>query len=179
MKPYPNIARAILPVVLLAAAGLAHTQELRIGVVDFDRLLQNAPQAQTAMRTLREEFAPREREVRAQEEQLQTLEERLQQGEGLMGEEERRELEREHRDLQRELNRKKQEVVEDINLRRNEELGRLQRLLVDEVQSYAQAQGYDIVVSRAMGVVYADSSVDITEPILQALQQRGAGGGSN
>ncbi len=49
--------------------------------------------------------------------------------------------------------RKQNEFVEDLNVRRNEELGRLQTTLLTEVQTYAKAQGFDLVIGD--GVLYA------------------------
>ena len=47
-----------------------------------------------------------------------------------MAENERRNAEKDLRDVQRELQRKQNEYVEDLNLRRNEDLGKLQRSLM-------------------------------------------------
>ena len=72
------------------------------------------------------------------------------------------------RDLQREVTRLQNEFREDLNLRRNEELGILQSLLLKEVQDYAQAAGYDLVVGD--GVLFASSAVNITENVLRAME---------
>ena len=97
-----------------------------------------------------------------------------------MGEEERQQLERQARDLQRDLNRAKTEFNEDLNLRRNEELGQLQRMLIGEVQGYGRSENYDILISEAVGVVYASTAVDITDKILEVLKTRfSAQGGGN
>ena len=73
------------------------------------------------------------------------------------------------RDLQREVARLQNEFREDFNLRRNEELGNLQRALLQEVQAYAQTAGYDLIVGD--GVLYASSAVNITEMVLQAMEE--------
>ncbi len=164
--------QALLLGVLILGSSVAWGQGIKLGVVNFGRLLEEAPQSQASQRALQEEFAPRQREIRAREEELQKLEERLQQGEGFMGDQERMDLERNARDLQRDLNRNKTEFNEDVNLRRNEELGKLQRMLIGEVQAFGRAQSYDILMSEAVGVVYASTSVDITDQILEALKSR-------
>jgi outer membrane protein len=161
---------------LLAVTGAAQAQGIKIGVVSFGRLLDEAPQAVASQRALQEEFAPRQRDLRAREEELKSMAQRLQEGEGFMGEEERRNLERQARDTQRELDRSKSEFAEDLSLRRNEELGRLQRMLVTEVQAFAQNESYDVIVSEAAGVVYASNAVDITERILESLRAKSTAG---
>jgi outer membrane protein len=85
-----------------------------------------------------------------------------------MGETERKNAEKNLRELQREVTRLQQEIGEDFNLRRNEELGALQRSIFKEVQDYAVQEGYDLVVGD--GVLFASGSVNITEQVLRALE---------
>ena len=47
---------------LLAPLGVAHAQT-KIAVVNVPRLLDEAPQAKSAMQALQDEFAPRQREI--------------------------------------------------------------------------------------------------------------------
>jgi len=168
--------RTASAILLLTVSFAAQAQGIKVGVVSFGKLLDEAPQAVSSQRLLQEEFAQRQRDLRAREEELKGIAQRLSEGEGFMGEEERRNLEREARDIQRELDRNKSEFAEDVSLRRNEELGRLQRMLVTEVQTFAQTESYDVIVSEAAGVVYASSAVDITERILESLRAKSSAG---
>ncbi len=171
-----NAWRCLVAVALMTVTGLADAQGIKVGVVSFGRLLDEAPQAVASQRALQEEFAPRQRDLRARDEELKNLAQRLSEGEGFMGEEERRTLEREARDTQRELDRSKSEFAEDLSLRRNEELGRLQRMMVTEVQAFAQNESYDVIISEAAGVVYASNAVDITERILETMRAKSTAG---
>ena len=132
------------------------------------------PQALALQRSLTEEFAPRERELRAKQEELVAIQERLQKSDDFMSDEERRRLEQQFRDGQRDLQRTQNEFVEDVNLRRNERLGELQRLFISEIQAYGQAQGFDLVLVE--GFIHASDSLDITQQVLQVLQRRHQGG---
>ena len=85
-----------------------------------------------------------------------------------MGETERRNAQKEVRDLERDLARMQNEFQEDLNLRQNEEYGLLQRAMLKEVQDYAQAQGYDLIVGD--GVLYVNSAVNITDEVLRAVE---------
>jgi len=153
----------------LAPLGAAHA-ELKIGVVNVPRLLEEAPQAKSAMQALQDEFAPRQREIVAQTKDLKAKEEKLGRDGAVMAENERRTFEKDLRDGQRDVQRKQNEYVEDLNLRRNEELGKLQRSLLQEVQTYAKSSNYDLILGE--GVLYRNDSIDITAQILSALQAR-------
>jgi outer membrane protein len=90
-----------------------------------------------------------------------------------MTDDQRVRAEKELRDGARDLQRAEQEFNDDVQARRNEELSRLQRTLLEEVRSYAKAQNYDIVLSGE-AVLYSASATDITPAVLSALQARGA-----
>lgn len=160
---------AVLAISLAAVSSpAAFAQNLKIGVVNVPALMQAAPQAKVAMDALQEEFAPRQREVLAKQKEFDTLSEKVQRDVAVMGETERRNAEKDLRDLQREVARLQNEFQEDLNLRRNEELGNLQRSLLKEVQEYAQAEGYDLVVGD--GVLFASNAVNITASVLEAME---------
>ena len=164
-----HFVKAVFGVALLCAFALPATaQELKIGVVNVPLLMDRAPQTKAAMDALQEEFAPRQREFAAKAKELEDLTARLQKDAAVMGETERRNADKQLRDLQREVTRIQSEFQEDLNLRQNEELGNLQRSLLGEVQQYAQAQGFDLVVGD--GVLFASPTVNITDDVLRAIE---------
>jgi outer membrane protein len=167
-----RIKTVTLALVALAAGALpfsaAHAQA-KIGVVNVARLLQEAPQAQAASQALEGEFATRRRDLENQQKDLKAREDKLQKDGAVMAEAEWRNAEKTLRDGQRELARKQNEFLEDLNVRRNEALGQLQRTVLQEVQTYAKGAGLDVVVADAL---YASPAVDITAQVLAALQSR-------
>jgi outer membrane protein len=166
-----------LAIYLMAAAGalaaLPAWAEGKIAVVDFQRLADESPQGKAVMEAMRGEFAPRERTLQAQQQSLKAKQDKLQKDGATMSDDQRQRAEKELRDGARDFERAKGEFQDDVTARRNEEMSRLQKTLIDEVQSYAKTQNYDVVLARE-GVVYATSSYDITGAVLQALQARGA-----
>ena len=163
------LTRAIAGFVLTAALVFpAFGQELKIGVVNVPALMANAPQAAAVTDALTAEFQPRQREIVAKQKELEELTEKVQRDLAVMGETERRNAEKDVRELQREVSRLQNEFQEDLNLRRNEELAKLQREILREVATYAREAGYDLVLGE--GVFYASSAVDITSDVLTRLQ---------
>ncbi len=164
-----HLVRAAFGVALTCAIAIpAAAQELKIGVVNIPVLMERAPQTKAAMDALREEFAPREREYLARQKELQDLTAKVQKDVAVMGETERRNAEKNLRDLRRDVDRLGNEYREDVNLRQNEELAKLQRSVLKEVQDYAAAEGYDLVVGD--GVLFASTTVNITEEVLRAVE---------
>jgi len=142
--------------------------ELKIGVVDYGKLMEESPQAKTVVEAIRTEFTPRQRDLQTQQQALKAKEDKLQKDGATMTEDQRQRSEKELRDSYRDLSRKQQEVQDDFNARRNEEMSRLQRTLIEEVRVYAKAQNFDLVI--ADGVIYSTPTLDITPAILTALQ---------
>ena len=140
----------------------------KIGYVNFPAVVDQAPQTQSLMLKLRDEFAPRQRELVAMQTALQEKQETYQRDSSVMGESERLALEREIREETRDLQRANNELQEDFNIRQNEELALLQRTLVQQVQEFVRNEGFDLVVTD---VVYVSGSLDITEDVIAALQQ--------
>ena len=155
--------------ILLMLSASADAQDVKIGFVNVGRLISESPQATAAMETLQEEFAPRQREIIAMQNAFKERQTQVQRDLEVMGPEERRNSEQQLRKEERDLSRSQQEFTEDINLRRNEALGKLQRELLREVQVFATNEGYDLVVSSD-GVLYASPVIDITEQVLEGLK---------
>jgi len=149
--------------------------ELKIGVVDYGKLMEESPQAKTVVEAIRTEFTPRQRDLQTQQAALKSKEEKLQKDGATMTEDQRQRSEKELRDSYRDLSRKQQEVQDDFNARRNEEMSRLQRTLIEEVRVYAKAQNFDLVI--ADGVIYSTPTLDITPAILTALQSHAPAAG--
>lgn len=169
-----KFCRLAAVVIALAAASTAGAQtELKIGVINVARLIEQAPQAESVAKKLQDEFGPRQRDITAMQTRLRTQQETFQRDAPVMGEEERVNLERQIRDAQRELQRTENEYVEDVNLRRNEELGKLQREVLVKAQEYARAQKFDLVLADP-NIIFASTAVDITEAVLAILKPGGS-----
>ena len=155
-----SIAATVLAVPAMA--------EIKVGVVDYARLFEESPQAKVVQDALRAEFGPRLKQLVTQENALKSKGEQMQKDVATMTPEQRSKAEKELRDAARELERKKGELNDDSNARRQEEMNKLQRSLISQVREYAKAQKYDIVI--ADGVIYATPTVDITGAVLASLQ---------
>ena len=153
---------------MVAFIAPAQAQDMKIGVVNIPVLMERIPQTRAALQALEEEFAPRQRELVAKQKEYQDLVEKVQKDVSVMGETERRNAEKSLRDLGRDVTRIEAEIREDFNLRRNEELAKLQRSVLSEVQNFAQTQGYDLIVGD--GVLFASAAVNVTDDVLSAVE---------
>lgn len=149
--------------------------DLKIGFVNYQRLMQESPQAKAVQDSLRTEFAAKQRELNSEQAALKSKQDRLDRDGATMSVDQRTAAEQQVRDGQRELSEKVNEYQDDFNARQNQEMSKLSKLLVEQVQAYAQAQRFDLVL--ADGVIFANPAIDITQPVLAQLQARGGSSG--
>jgi outer membrane protein len=144
--------------------------ELKIGYVQVDKILQEAPQTQESGKKLEREFSPRTQELDRMQKQIKDMQASLDKDGLTMSETDRRNKERDLSNLNLEFQRKQRELREDINLRKNEELSVLQDRINKAVSSVAETEGYDLVVYS--GVAFASKKVDITDKVLKSLGKK-------
>ncbi len=176
MKQFKKLAAVMIAATFTTGFAPDAFAQLKIGVANLAQLREQAPQAEQASKVLEREFANRQRDLVAEQRSINELQERLQREADVIADpNEASRLERELRNRQRDLQRNVTQYEEDLNVRRNEELGKLQRLIFSEIQTFAREQGYDLVLVD--GVIHASDKVDVTQQILQRLQSRNTGSG--
>lgn len=159
---------SVVCVFTLLFAATSYADGAKVGFVNTGRVLENAPQAQAARKKLEKEFAPRDSEIASMQRKLKALDEKLTRNGDVMSDDERRKLERDRLTQQRELKRTRDAFTEDLNLRRNEEFAKLQRIVAKAIVDIAKENGYDLVLEA--GVVFASDKVDLTDKVLERLR---------
>ncbi len=169
-----RIALALVSMLALFFAATAQSADIKIAFVNSSTLLEQAPQADIAKKKLEKEFAPREKEVRDAQQTAQALETKLNRDGVTMSDSDRSKQEQELNRQLRDLQRMQSNFRDDLNLRKNEELGKLQRVVLAAIKDVAKTKGYDLVLAE--GVVYAAPQVDITSDVLAKLKQDASAG---
>lgn len=148
----------------VAASAVAET---KIGYVKLETIMQS-PQSLATGSKLQAEFGPRKAELERLGKELQNKEAALTKALPTMSETDRRNKSQDFNDLKIDFQRKQRELGEDYNIRKNEEMGKLQDRVNKAVTSVAVAEGYDLVVYG--NAAYAGKKVDITDKIIKALK---------
>ena len=153
----------------VAMAGLATAADFKIGYVNAVKVIEEAPQGEAALKKLEAEFAPRDKQIVEMQNRLKQLEQDLEKNALVLKENEHRSKEFEIATLKRDLRRATQEFREDYNLRRNEELAALQKIVQKTIAEIAKQENYDLILESA---VYAGPKVDVTDKILRKLGKK-------
>jgi len=140
--------------------------EGKIGFVNSQKILNDAPQASRAKKKIEKDFEKRDQDLQRIAKQLQGMQENLDKNSVTMAESERRTKEREFADLNRDFQRKQREFREDLSQRQNEEMASIFERVNKIIKQIAEAEKYDIIFQEA---VYANPRIDITERVIKAL----------
>ena len=141
--------------------------EVKIGFVDVEKLSESAPQIRSAQMKMDAEFGSREKEIIALQREIENLEAALARDGAVMSDSERSNKERAILSKRREGKRIQDEFRDDINIRRNEILRKVNEEIGRAIEEYAKQNRFDLIL--AQGVMYSSDKVDITDSILKKL----------
>lgn len=151
------------------APALSRLPELKIGLVNTEKLLRESAPAQRAFKKLEREFAARQAEVERVAKKFRDTSAAFEKEQLTLNDADRRNKQRELEVMSRDLQRAQRELREDENLRRNEELAGLQERLQKAIQLIAETEKYDLILQEA---VYVSNRIDITDRVLKALADK-------
>jgi outer membrane protein len=162
-----NVLTKTLAAVALAGVALvAQAQDLKIGYVNGERVLRESQPAKAAQAKLEAEFKKRETDLSETGNKLRAAVEKLEKDAPMLSESERNRRQRELTEQQREFERRRRELLEDLNQRKNEELSAVMERANRVIKQIFEAEKYDLIVQEA---VLAGPRVDITKKVIDAL----------
>ncbi len=154
---------------LFLATTFAYGQGVKVGVVNVGALLELAPQAQAASASLEKEFEPKQRALIESKKSIDQKKADLDKNRLAMKETKVKLIEREIQTETRELQRKNNDLQELLNLRRNEELARIQDLINKSIRFVGKQEGFDLILYE--GIAYTSEKIDLTDAVLKYLQE--------
>ena len=168
-----TLNRFVRPFLVLLCLALTQTVSAqdsgyKIGFVNTARVLKEAPQARRVEERLKAIFEPREAQLKGERQEILALEEQLKMDDELDSNA-RRKLEREIRLKVSQLKFLEQEFREDQNLRRNEEIRNLQKVISNVLKKQGDDGKFDLILTE--GVSYVSDQIDITAETIEMLKQ--------
>lgn len=132
-------------------------------------LLEQSPQAKSALEQMQNEFQEREANLRATVEEINKMESDYKKDSAIMSDAQKKKIEEEIVQKKRQFQFDQQSMREDVQKRRNELLTNVRNAISTVIREYGDEKGYDFIFSD--GVAYAADSVDITMEILKELEK--------
>lgn len=140
--------------------------ELKIAYIEMAQVMQSQ-QAQDIGKKLQTEFSSRATQLDQLKKTINDKRTALDKDSKKLSEADLRDKTKQISDLTIDFERKQRELNEDVNIRKNEEMGKFQQQLNKAVNTIAQADGYDLIVYNS--VAYASKKINITDKVIAAI----------
>lgn len=147
-------------------SNVAYAQGSKIGFVNTERILRDSAPAKAAQTKIEAEFKKREEEIQRLGNNLRTAAQKFEKDAPVLSESDRNKRQRELANIDADLQRKRRELQEDFNRRRNEEFATIIERANTAIKRIAEKDNYDMILQDAVTV---NPRIDITDKVIQAL----------
>ena len=141
--------------------------EIKIGYVVVEKVLKEAPQTTVSNKKLEKEFKSRTDGLQKKVKGIQKQEKDYKKNSVTMSESERQKAQKKMQNAKIDIQRIERELREDIDIRRREEIGKLQQQINKSIEDLAKKEKYDLILYQ--GVAYASKGIDISNDLIKAL----------
>ncbi|BBP01351.1 OmpH family outer membrane protein [Sulfuriferula nivalis] len=162
------VLKQLVVAVSLLVSSVTAMADMKIGFVNTDRVFREAPIALAAQKKLEKEFSGRDADLQKMAKQARDLQAQLEKDGLTMSDADKQRKERDLANLNRDYQRSVREFREDLNVRRNEELVKVQDKARKAIQAYGESEKYDVILED---VIYFSPKIDITDRIIRSLSQ--------
>ena len=157
----------LISILLILFSAVTFSAEIKIGIVDVNKILKEAPQTISANKKLEKEFGSRTEKLKAKIQALQGDEKKYQKEALTLSDDQKDKTEKSLQQRRIEIQRLERELREDMDLRRREEIGDLQEKINQTIDKIAADEKYDLILYN--GIAFASENVDITRQIIKSL----------
>jgi len=151
----------VVPVLLTANA-----EELKIGYVNMQRVLREAPTSTRAAKKLDQEFDKRKQELERMAADVKSRQAALSEKGPSLSDSERHAKEAELTEMSVKFQRRKQEFQEDIKILEDKEMSALIEKANKAIIQIAESEHLDMILQEAIAV---SNRVDITDKLIKKL----------
>ena len=164
-----RLSQLFLSLILCVFVTVGHSEDLKIGFVNTERVFKESAPAVRSQKKLQREFSVREEEIKAVDSEAKGIRQRLEKDGLILEETQRRNLEGELGRLSREMQRLQREFQEELNLAKNTEMKVILKIANEAIQKIAVSENFDLVLQEA---VYRSDRLDITDKVIEALKDK-------
>ncbi len=171
----------IIATILVVAAAVPQEGEgqenFRIGYIDSQAILQEAPGAQQAQQQFNQEMQRFQAEVEEMETELEELITQYQQQQGALSAEAREAREDEIRQKEQEYQLRMQELEQEADQRRAQLVEPILEEMSETIESIRAEGNYTMIFDAAgQSIIAADPELDLTDQVIERLRQNAEGG---
>lgn len=166
------ISLGMLVVLAITQSAVAEAT-LKIGVVDFQKALNNVDEGKKAKKGLETEFKKKQKQLDIQQKELESMRDELKDQALVLSEDKVRAKQTELQDKFVEFRKKAVEYQQEMARREAELSGQILVKLKEIVSDIGQKEGYTMIVeSSADPVLYVEGKEDLTDRVIKAYNKK-------
>lgn len=166
MKRLNSIFLALL---FTFSSGVALAESNKIGVVDLQKIMQNASEMKDIQAKLEKEFKPRRDKLVAAEESLKKEMEQFKRDSSVLSQSKRKALEKKIVASQQEFEQKGQQYQQELSAAHNKAMEAFYNKVRDAIVHVAKNDKYDMVLQKDAAPYSADK-LDVTDKVIKQLK---------
>jgi outer membrane protein len=154
-----------------APAAAAASSATKVGIINIQAAIVNSNEGQRDFEDLQKKFDPKRIELENLNKEVDELQKKFNAQGDKLNEEARGELLKQIDAKKKVLQRNYEDANTDIQAQQNEIANRIGQKLVGVLDKYAKANNFTLVLDisgQASPVLWADTSIDITKPVVDA-----------
>ncbi|HKV12697.1 MAG TPA: OmpH family outer membrane protein [Thermoanaerobaculia bacterium] len=174
VRRIPIVAAALLaltvPVVARAQQPSAPAGPIKIAVIDTEKILLSSQTGKKALADLKKLQEAKEGEIRAKAQELKELQTKISEGRLSLAQDKLADLGKQYEEKEINLRRFQDDATRELNKKRDEILGQIDQRVMPVINQAGKEMGYTLIFRKfESGLIYADEAIDITNAIIQRL----------
>lgn len=148
----------------------AATQNIRIGVINVERLVQESALGKEAFARVKRLNDVKKDEADKLQKELRDMEQKLADQGSAMADDKREALQKSYQEKAISFKRFQDDANRELEASQKKELGELERRVFPVINQVGKEKGYTVIFNKFnSGLIYADDAVDVTDDVLKVF----------
>tara|TARA_B100001057_G_scaffold168869_2_gene169616 strand:+ start:21359 stop:21868 length:510 start_codon:yes stop_codon:yes gene_type:complete len=144
--------------------------EVKVGIVNLSRLLNEVPMYKDARQKIQKKFDPRARNLKTLEKEWNKLNDKYLKNESVMSDKEKKGLIDKIKGVENKLRSGQEKLQVDLEKTQREEFSKIEKVVNETITTYAEKNDFDIILRAESTTLYAKKYINITQEIISKLQ---------
>lgn len=164
-----KIVLLVLSIGLLLGFSIARADNLKVGVLDVQKVMQNSPQVSAMQAKLKKQFAPQEKKITTAQKQLKADFGKYNRNKAVMKDADKKTLQKKILAEQSSLRDLQVKFQQQLIAAQRESMQSILKDIEDAVNDVAKDQKLDLVLTKA-SVAYNNPDLDVTDKVIKKLK---------
>lgn len=166
----------VFALLILAWGAPLAAQTVKVAVIDVERILLESERGKRALQEIDALRKQKQDEGTAKQKELSDLQTRFTEGRLSLSEDKLADLRKQIEEKTIALQRFQDDATRELNKKRNDVLDQIEKSVFPVINQIGKEGGYTLIFNKYnSGLVYADDAVDITAEVIERYNQSGAG----